>query len=108
MKEFNDLIEETLNVKDLDELEAAADLFHYGLENNYYNKRQVSEFNAVYWKIKNRFLAYECAEKIKGNTLDIINIVSSAPIDIKTDIQKLTNYVNTRMKAMKGTSKDSH
>lgn len=101
MKEFNTLIEETQNVKDLEELEAAADLFQYGLENNHYNKRQVSEFNDVYWKVKNRLLAYQCADNIKANYLDIISIVSNAPIDVKEDKQKLISFVNNRIKAMK-------
>jgi hypothetical protein len=106
MKEFNTLIDETLNVNDLDELEAAADLFHYGLERNYYNNKQATEFNNVYWKLKNRFLAYECAANIKGSQLDIINIVVSAPSDIKDDKQKLNDYVKNRMKAIKGNSKE--
>jgi hypothetical protein len=106
MKEFNTLIDETLNVNDLDELEAAADLFHYGLENGSYNKKQATEFNNVYWKLKNRFLAYECAINIKGSQLDIINIVASAPSDIKDDKQKLNDYVKNRMKAIKGNAKE--
>jgi hypothetical protein len=106
MKEFNIIIDETLNVKDLDELEAAADLFHYGLESSYYTKKQATEFNNVYWKLKNRFLAYECAVDIKGSQLDIINIVASAPSDIKDDKQKLNNYVKNRMKAIKGNAKE--
>jgi hypothetical protein len=106
MKEFNTLIEETSNVKDLEELEAAADLFHYGLENNSYTKKQATEFNNVYWKLKNRFLAYECAVNTKGSQLDIINIVTNAPSDIKDDKEKLNNYVKNRMKAIKGNVKD--
>jgi hypothetical protein len=106
MKEFNTLIDETSNVKDLDELEAAADLFQYGLERNYYNSKQATEFNNVYWKLKNRFLAYECAVTIKGSQLDIINIVVSAPSNIKDDKQKLSDYVKNRMKAIKGNGKE--
>lgn len=106
MKEFTILIDETLNVKDLEELESAADLFHHGLESNYYNKKQATEFNDIYWKLKNRFLAYECAVDIKGSQLDIINIVTSAPSDIKDDKQKLNNFVKNRMKAIKGNTKE--
>lgn len=102
MKGFNDLIEETKDIKDLEELEAAADLFQYGAENGFYNKRQAVDFNNIYWKVKNRILALECAEKTKGNALDIITIVSSAPSEIKENKEKLLNYVNSRMKALKG------
>ena len=106
MKEFNTLIDETLNVKDLDELEAAADLFQFGLENNSYNKKQATEFNNVYWTLKNRFLAYECALNTKGSQLDIINIVTNAPSNIKDDKQKLNDFVKNRMKAIKGNAKE--
>lgn len=108
MKEFNILIDETLNVIDLEELEAAADLFHYGLENGYYNKKQVVEFNNIYWKTKDRLLAFECAAATKANPLEVLNIVSSAPTNIKNDKTALTNYVNTRIKAIKGSLKGSY
>ena len=106
MKEFRILIDETLNVKDLDELEAAADLFQFGLERNYYSNKQATEFNDVYWKLKNRFLAYECAVHIKGSQLDIISIVVSAPSNIKDNQEKLNDYVKNRMKAIKGNGKE--
>lgn len=102
MKTFQALIDETLQSQDLDELESAADLFQFGIEKGYYNKRQVDEFNNAYWKVKNRCLAYEIAETVKANILDIISIVSSAPSEIKNDKNELINYVNGRIKALKG------
>lgn len=102
MKTFQTLINETLEAEDLEELEAAADLFQFGVEKGYYNKRQASEFNNTYWKAKNKCLAYEIAEDIKANTLDIITMVSNAPIEIKENKHELINYVNGRIKALKG------
>lgn len=102
MKAFDKLIEETLDVEDMEELEAAADLFDYGIENGSYTKRQVIEFNNTYWKVKNRILAYRFYNKSKGSLLDIVSIVSSAPSDIKDDEKKLEDYVNNRLKMMKG------
>lgn len=102
MKSFQALINETLEAEDLEELEAAADLFQYGIEKGYYNKRQVDEFNNTYWKVKNICLAYEVAKEIKGNKLDIITIVSNAPADVKDNKNELINYVNGRIKALKG------
>jgi hypothetical protein len=40
MKSFQTLIDETLQAEDLEELEAAADLFQFGVEKGYYTKRQ--------------------------------------------------------------------
>jgi hypothetical protein len=85
MKTFQNLIIETLDAENLEELEAAADLFEFGIEKGYYNKRQVDEFNNTYWKVKNRCLAYEISKEIKGNKLDIITMVSNAPAEIKND-----------------------
>jgi len=102
MKTFHDLNEETLQAEDIEELESAADLFQYGIEKGYYTKRQADEFNNTYWRVKNRLLAYEIAETVKGNTLDIISIVTSAPANIKNNKNELMNYVNGRMKALKG------
>lgn len=102
MKTFQTLINETLEAEDLEELEAAADLFQFGIEKGYYNKRQVVEFNNTYWNVKNRCLAFEVAKDIKGNKLDIISIVSNAPANIKDDKTELINYVNGRIKALRG------
>lgn len=102
MKAFQTLINETLQAEDLDELEAAADLFQFGIERGFYNKRQADEFNNTYWKVKNKKLAYEVAESVRANILDIITIVSSAPVDIKENKGELVNYVNSRIKALKG------
>ena len=102
MKTFQEIINETLQVKELDELESAADLFHFGIEKGYYNKRQADEFNDTYWKVKNRCLAYEIAEEVRGSALDIINIVSGAPNNIKDNKRELLNYVNGRLNALRG------
>lgn len=102
MKTFQSLIDETLKAEDIEELESAADLFQFGVEKGYYTKRQADEFNNTYWRVKNRYLAYEIAETVKGNTLDIISIVSNAPANIKSDKQELMTYVNGRIKALKG------
>lgn len=102
MKSFQVLIGETLEAEDLEELEAAADLFQFGIEKGYYNKRQVDEFNTAYWKVKNVCLAYEVAEQIKGNKLDIVSIVSNAPAEIKNNKSELINYVNGRLRALRG------
>jgi hypothetical protein len=102
MKTFQNLIIETLDAENLEELEAAADLFEFGIEKGYYNKRQVDEFNNTYWKVKNRCLAYEISKEIKGNKLDIITMVSNAPAEIKNDKAELINYVNGRIKALRG------
>ena len=102
MKTFEELVNETLEVEDLEELESAADLFQFGIEIGYYNKRQADQFNITYWKIKNKCLAYDVAKDIKGNKLDIITMVSSAPNEIKENRKELINYVNGRFKALKG------
>lgn len=102
MKTFQTLINETLEAEDLEELEAAADLFQFGVEKGYYNKRQAVEFNNTYWKVKNRCLAFEIGDEVKANKLDIITIVSNAPNDIKDNKSELLNYVNGRLKALKG------
>lgn len=102
MKTFQALINETLQVEDLEELEAAADLFQYGIEKGYYNKRQANDFNNTYWKVKDRCLAYEIADEVKANTLDVITMVSNAPAEIKNNKGELINYVNGRIKALKG------
>lgn len=102
MKTFQDLVNETLEVQDLEELESAADLFQFGIEKGYYNKRQADQFNTTYWKMKNKCLAYEIAKEIKGNKLDIITMVTNAPTEIKDNRDELINYVNGRVKALKG------
>lgn len=102
MKSFQALINETLQAQDIEELEAAADLFQFGIEKGYYTKKQSDEFNDAYWKVKNKCLAYEVAEKVKGNVLDIISIVTKAPTEFKNDKNELINYVNGRLKALKG------
>lgn len=102
MKTFQALINETLQVNDLDELESAADLFQFGIEKGYYTKKQVNEFNETYWKMKNKCLAYSIAEKTGGNLLDIMSIISKAPMHTKNDEFELTSYVNSRLKALKG------
>ncbi|AGY74506.1 MULTISPECIES: hypothetical protein [Clostridium] len=102
MKTFQTLIDETLQAKDLDELESAADLFQFGIEKGYYNQRQSNEFNTTYWKIKNKYLAYEIANQIKYSKLDILTIVINAPVNIKDNKSELLSYVNGRIKALRG------
>ena len=102
MKLFQTLINETLMVTDLEELEAAADLFQFGIEKGHYNMRQVGEFNNTYWKVKNKCLASAVADQVKGNRLDIINIVTKAPLEVKDNLDDLVFYVNGRIKALKG------
>jgi hypothetical protein len=102
MKTFQALIAETLEAEDLEELEAAADLFQFGIEKGYYNSRQANEFNNTYWKVKNRCLAYDVATVVKANALDIISIVTNAPVNVKEDRKELIDYVNGRIKALKG------
>lgn len=102
MKEFQSLINETLEIEDLEELESAADLFQFGIEKGHYNKRQADEFNNTYWRVKNKVLSNEIFYEIKANMLDIISIVTSAPADIKDNKTELVNYVNGRLKALKG------
>ncbi|MFU0823576.1 hypothetical protein [Clostridium sp.] len=102
MKKFEDLINETLEAEDSEELEAAADLFQFGIEKGYYTKTQAARFNDTYWKVKDRCLAAEIAKQVKGNKLDIISIVSSASADVKNDNDKLISYVNDRLKALRG------
>lgn len=102
MKAFQELIKETLATRDLEELEAAADLFQFGIEKGYYSKRQSDEFNNTYWKVKNKCLGYAVADVVKGNPLDIISIVTCAPNEIKDNKDELISYVNSRLKALKG------
>lgn len=102
MKTFQALINETLEIRDLEELESAADLFQFGIEKGHYNKREADEFNTAYWRVKNKCLAYEIADDIKGNVLDVLSIVSSAPNEVKHNKSELINYVNGRIKALKG------
>jgi hypothetical protein len=105
VKTFRALITETLDVEDLEELEAAADLFQFGIEKGYYNKSQSNEFNNTYWKVKNRCLAYEISDEVQCNKLDLISIVTGAPSEAKEDRQKLISYVLGRIKALKGNMK---
>lgn len=107
MKEFQTLINETLEIRDLEELESAADLFQYGVEKGQYSMRQADEFNNTYWRVKNKVLANEIFEEVKANMLDIMSIVSSAPADIKNDKRELINYVNGRLKALRGKVKST-
>ncbi|OPJ59507.1 hypothetical protein [Clostridium oryzae] len=102
MKTFKTLMDEMNEIDDLEELEAAADLFQYGIEKGYYSIRESDEFNHVYWDVKNRCLACKIAKKIKRNTLDVISIVKGAPVSIKNDEEELTNYINGRIKALRG------
>lgn len=102
MKNFETLIDETLQAEDIEELEAAADLFQFGIEKGYYTKKQADEFNSTYWKVKNKWLAYEISENIKANMFDIMYIVANAPAGIKDDKDELFNYVSGRIKALKG------
>ncbi|KEI04392.1 hypothetical protein IRP63_06715 [Clostridium botulinum] len=102
MKTFDSLICETIEAEDIDELESAADLFQFGIEKGYYDKKQADEFNNTYWKIKTNFLANEISKKVKMNRLDITYIISNAPVDIKNDINSLTDYVFKRVKSLKG------
>lgn len=102
MKDFKALIEETGSLDNLEELEAAADLFDYGIEKGLYTLKQAKDFNAIYWKMKNKLLAIQISSTIKANSLDIICIVENAPDNLKDDIASLTGYVNNRLKALKG------
>lgn len=102
MKKFEDLISETLQSEDFEELEAAADLFQFGIERGHYTKSQAATFNDTYWKIKNKYLADEVAKKVKANKLDIMSIISSAPTDAKNSTEDIIKYVNGRLKALKG------
>ncbi|MCM8711622.1 hypothetical protein M2651_11410 [Clostridium sp. SYSU_GA19001] len=102
MKSFETLIDETTKSEDIEELESAADLFQYGIEEGYYTKRQADEFNNVYWKTKNKLLAYEISDTVKANILDLISIISSAPNSLKDNKSQLIDYVNGRLKALKG------
>ncbi|GKX64784.1 hypothetical protein [Inconstantimicrobium mannanitabidum] len=102
MKSFQSLIDETLEAEDLEELESAADLFQFGVEKGYYNKRQADKFNVTYWKKKNKFLAYDISPEFKMSKIDLITIVSNAPMEIKDNREELMNYVRGRLKALKG------
>lgn len=102
MKSFETLINETLKAEDIDELEAAADLFQFGIEEGHYTKRQADDFNITYWKVKNKLLAYDLSRTVKANVLDLISIVSSAPANVKNNRNDLLDYVNGRLKALKG------
>ena len=108
MKSFQSLIDETTDLDDLEELESAADLFQFGIEKGFYTKRQSDEFNSVYWKVKNKCLTNKISNNVKGNKLDLIYIVTNAPLDVKSDTSLLTNYVNERIKALKGKIKGLH
>lgn len=102
MKSFQSLIDETAMAEDLEELESAADLFQFGIEKGYYNKRQADKFNITYWKRKNKFLADDICSEFKMSRIDLFAIVSSAPIEIKDNRSELINYVKGRIKALKG------
>jgi hypothetical protein len=93
---------ETLQIKDIEELEAAADLFQYGIEKGYYTNREANEFNHTYWEVKNKCLAYDLSKDIKINFLDLISIITNAPNNIKDSRRDLIDYVNGRLKALKG------
>ena len=102
MKSFQSLIDETAIAEDLEELESAADLFQFGIEKGYYNKRQADRFNLTYWKRKNKFLSADIASEFQMSRLDLMSIVASAPVEIKDNREELISYVKGRIKALKG------
>lgn len=102
MRKFDMLLDETKQVIDLEELEASADLFQYGLDNNYYNRLQQHDFNNLYWQLKNKFLAQSIENNFKNtNCLDIIYIVSKAPSTVKENQQQLIAHVSKILKSLK-------
>jgi len=103
MKNYSTLIQEIKQCESLDELEAGADIFDYGIEKGCYSQRQSKEFNTIYWSIKDRLIAKGISNKVKAsNGLDLIYIVSKAPVNIKEDENKLVEYVNSIIKNLRG------
>lgn len=106
MKSYQNLLNETLQSADIEELESAADLFQYGLEKGYYTRLQQQEFNNNYWSMKNKFITDSITEDIKGvntivNIIDLIYMVSKAPATVKEDKQQLIAYINKIIKSLK-------
>jgi hypothetical protein len=101
MKSFNTLLAETRKTKSLDELESAHDLFDFGIDN--YSVGQATRYNNLYWDKKNYFLTNRIHKKHPNlNYMKLYNIVIAAKPEIKNDEQKLINYINDRLKALKG------
>lgn len=103
MKKFELLINETLQVESLEELESAADIFDFHLSKGYYNRVQAIEFNKQYWNKKNSLICQGIQASIKDlNSIDLFYIVSKAPIHIKENKPELIAYVNRIKKNLRG------
>lgn len=103
MKKFDNLIHETINVQDIQELESAADLFQFGIEKGYYNRLQTIEFNKQYWNTKNRLITESITDCIKDiNILDLTSIVAKAPLTTRENRNELIAYVNRIKKNLRG------
>lgn len=102
MKSFNDLKMEMQDLITIDEVEAGADLFDYGLANNSYSYSQVKQFNIIYWNMKNKIITKSISNQFyKVDYTQLKNIVTGAPTAIKENEVQLTQYINDRLRALK-------
>lgn len=102
MKSFNNLKSELQAVITLDELEAGADLFDYGLSNNSYSYSQVKQFNEIYWNMKNKIITKSISNQFyKVDYTQLKSIVTGASTAIKENNVQLSQYINERLRALK-------
>lgn len=104
MKTFKNLIKETSQVKDLEELESSADLFQYGLDKGNYTLSQSKQFNELYWNVKNKLIAidlYNSGVFKDINYLQLLSIIAGAKGNIKDNKDKLEQYIKERVHALK-------
>lgn len=104
MKTFKNLIEETEQVQNIDELESAGDIFQYGLDKGIYTLSQSKQFNELYWNIKNKLMTidlYNSAKFKDINYLQLLSIVTGAKGNIKDNKDELEQYIRNRISALK-------
>jgi len=103
MINFTTLLEEVSGLTDLEQMDAATNLFDFGTEKGYYNKLNAKEFNRVYQKSLNRILTKQYCESHKAaNYLTTLEIISLANARIKEDPKRLEVYINEIMKNLRG------
>ena len=103
MINFTTLLEEVSGLTDLEQMDAATNLFDFGTEKGYYNKLNAKEFNRVYQKSLNRILSNQYCETHKAaNYLTTLEIISLANARIKEDSKRLNVYINEIMKNLRG------
>ena len=103
MIKFESLLEQTKTITDIEELESAGDLFQYGLDQGSYTLLNTTTFNKTFWEVKNRIITTNYFNENKNsNYMNLLSIITSAPVKIKEDAQELRIYIRGIMQGLKG------